>query len=256
MSVREIPEALIIAFSMYSIIPMPRTEWRSGAMKYALCFLPLVGIIEGIIVYGMGSFLLGLGLSELLFAAIMSALPIIYSGGIHMDGFLDTCDALGSYGSKERRLEIMKDSNSGAFAIIGALLFGILSIGFYSEIDERVLLFMAFGYPLSRALSVLALMFFKGAREGGLAATFSGAADKGLVRLAMGFYILLCLSAAFYFSAAGGMVLLIFSAIAYFLHYYNCMHNFGGITGDLAGFFLEVYELILLVLLVVCFRFT
>ena len=53
----------------------------------------------------------------------MVVAPIIITGGIHMDGFLDTQDALGSYQPRERRLEILKDSHAGAFAIISCAVY-------------------------------------------------------------------------------------------------------------------------------------
>ena len=45
-------------------------------------------------------------------------IPVLVTGGIHLDGLLDTADALSSWQTRERRLEILKDSHAGAFAII------------------------------------------------------------------------------------------------------------------------------------------
>ena len=52
----------------------------------------------------------------------------VYKRQIHMDGFLDTMDALNSYGSREKKLEILKDSRTGAFAVIGFGLYLVASL--------------------------------------------------------------------------------------------------------------------------------
>ena len=172
-----------------------------------------------------------------------------------MDGYLDTCDGLNSYQSKEKRLEILKDSNSGAFAIIGGLSFMVLSVGFCSEINLDILKLVCLSYPLSRALSALAVMCFPQAREKGLSSTFSKGADKLIVKLTMIVYIIAVFLILSVISLSGFIIISFVSLLMYLYHYYNCMHNFGGITGDLAGFFLEIYELVAVIALVTAHLF-
>ena len=95
-------------------------------MKYCLLFLPVVGIVEGVFLIAFSMFLNKLNVNPILIAAVLTVLPILYTGGIHMDGFLDTMDALGSNQDKQKKLNILKDSNSGAFAIIGGLVYILL----------------------------------------------------------------------------------------------------------------------------------
>ena len=110
--------AVGMAFALYSRIPVPPLDWESGARRYTLYAFPLVGLAVG------GGLLLwtwlagALGLGQLLWAAGMTAIPLLITGGIHLDGFCDVCDALASHQSRERKLEILKDSHTGAFAII------------------------------------------------------------------------------------------------------------------------------------------
>ena len=110
-------KSILIAFAMYSKIPMPRVEWDKRSLSWALCAFPLVGVVIGAVLYGWLRLADLLGLTALK-AALALALPIALSGGIHLDGFCDTCDALSSHQSRERKLEILKDSHTGAFAII------------------------------------------------------------------------------------------------------------------------------------------
>ena len=112
-------ESLVIAFSMYSRIPMPMVEWTERGMKYALCFFPAVGIAVGAAVAAFWYLSRLSGMGELSRICVETALPLLITGGIHMDGFLDTVDARSSHQSRERKLEILKDPHAGAFAIAG-----------------------------------------------------------------------------------------------------------------------------------------
>ena len=78
-------ESMNIAFSMYSRIPMPRVDWNEKNMKFALCFFPLVGLVIGLL---QGIVLWNLqGCSTILAAAVAVLLPVLLTGGIHVDGF-------------------------------------------------------------------------------------------------------------------------------------------------------------------------
>ena len=181
-------EPMIIAFSMYSKIPMPRIEWNKENMKYTMCFFPLIGVVTGALIYLAGMFLDGnifpkVSSGRLMFAAVMTLIPVFVSGGIHLDGFMDTMDALGSWGDKEKKLEILKDSHNGAFAVIGICCYFIGSLGVWSEIRTEMLPVVAAGYVISRALSGLAVVTFPAARGSGLVKTFQDGAQKKAVRI-------------------------------------------------------------------------
>lgn len=90
-------------------------------MSLAMCFFPWVGAVIGLaswVVYQAGGWLAdrqetlssGIpGSSNLFLTMLLVLIPIFITGGIHLDGFLDTQDALSSYQPMERRLEILKD---------------------------------------------------------------------------------------------------------------------------------------------------
>ena len=112
-------KAIAIAFSTYSKIPMPHFKWDPKALQYSMCAFPLVGAVIGageFAIWYLFGFLLQW--SEVFTAALLTVFPILITGGIHMDGFLDTVDAKSSYKSKEEKLQILKDPHTGAFAII------------------------------------------------------------------------------------------------------------------------------------------
>ena len=90
------------AFLMYTRIPMPQVEWREENRRYSLCFFPLCGAVIGGLLLLWRWLCTRLGAGELLFASVGVALPVLVTGGIHMDGYLDTCDAMSSWREKAR----------------------------------------------------------------------------------------------------------------------------------------------------------
>ena len=122
-----------IAFSMYSKIPMPKSQWTKENMRYIMCFFPLIGAVIGGLTWLWGTWGMELVQSRLLYVILLALIPVFVTGGIHLDGLLDTADALNSYQPRERKLEILKDSNAGAFAGITALAYFLLYLGVYSE---------------------------------------------------------------------------------------------------------------------------
>ena len=157
--------SLAVAFSMYSKIPMPRVEWTKERMEYAMCFFPLIGLVVGAAYWLFGTACGALGLGETVFyAGAGTLIPLAVTGGIHMDGYLDTCDALCSYGSREKRLEILKDPHTGAFAVIrcGMYLLGFAAV--FSLLPPERLGMAAGIFTLSRALSGFAVVSFPKAK--------------------------------------------------------------------------------------------
>ena len=133
-------QAFLIALSMYSKIPVPRAEWNEKNMKYAMCFFPVVGVVTGGCVYLAGFFLLRFTSCGSVFSgAALTLVPILISGGIHLDGFMDTTDALSSYGDREKKLSILKDHHTGAFAILGMGCYLLWSVAVYSEVKIEML---------------------------------------------------------------------------------------------------------------------
>ncbi len=122
------------------------------------------------------------GYDSFFFTSVCVLLPVLITGGIHLDGLLDTSDALSSYKPTEEKLQILKDSHAGAFAIIIGICYFIADIGVYSELTRRALPVLACTFAMSRSFSGLSVVSFKMAKNTGLAATFSDMAVKGRVK--------------------------------------------------------------------------
>ncbi len=234
-----------IAFSMYSKIPMPRADWEKENMRYMMCFFPFVGIVIGALMVGWSLLSQKLLVGDSLRSAIYVLIPVLVSGGIHLDGLLDTADALSSWQPREKKLEILKDSNAGAFAVIVACCYFAACFGFWSELSAHQVLVLSGGYVLSRALSGLSVATFPCARKTGTVATFSDAAQKRTVVVSL--LLLLLLSGLFLcrMDVRLGVAALAGAGLSFLWYYRMSMKQFGGITGDLAGCFLQTCELVM-----------
>lgn len=246
-------QSLIIAFSMYSRLPMPRIGWSEGGMKYALCFFPLIGAVIGAVVSGFWLLAGRIGLEPVTTACIGTALPLLVTGGIHMDGFLDTVDARSSCQDRQRKLEILKDPHTGAFAIIGCGIYLLFYVAVFAALKEEAFPAAAGIYVMTRALSGWSVVSFPKAKRDGLASTFAQGAQVRAVQTVMGLW---AAAAAVFFWYTGGiftMAALSVAAVSVLFWYYRmAMGEFGGMTGDLAGYFLQIAELVMLAVLVVC----
>ncbi len=234
-----------IAFAMYSKIPMPRADWEKENMRYMMCFFPLIGIVIGVLVVLWSEAALRLEAGTLLQSVGYVLIPVAVTGGIHLDGLLDTADALSSYQTRERKLEILKDSHAGAFAVITACCYFMAALGLWSELSGKEVWVLAGGFVLSRALSGYAVAAFPSAKKSGTVAMFADAAQKRCVEVSMCVLILLSVGYMCFMDAKLGVTAVAGAGLSFWYYYRMSKKQFGGITGDLAGFFLQICELVM-----------
>lgn len=237
-------QAFKIAFSMYSAIPMPKTDWNERNMRYAMCFFPLIGVPIGALLMGWLWLCETLKVGTLLTAAVCAVIPVLVTGGIHLDGFCDTVDALSSHQTVEKKLEILKDSHTGAFAVLGAIVYFLLDTALWSEYQFTVstALVLLISFVLSRTLSALALVIFHPAKNSGLLRTFSDLAQKRTVRTVMLLFLVLCFALLLVLDWKSGTLVIVAAALTFWYYHHMSGKQFGGITGDLAGYFVTLCE--------------
>ena len=249
--------SLAIAFSMYTRIPMPHVAWDKDSMRGVLCFFPLCGlaVAAALALWDMAADWLQLG--DLLRAAGFAVLPVAVTGGIHLDGFCDTADALASHQEREEKLRILRDSRIGAFAVIALCLYFLMQFALWCELktDEKTLILLCCMCVLSRGMSALSLVTLPCARKDGLAFLFADAAGKRRARLPIGAVIAAAGLAAVCCSPAQGAAMLGALAICAAVCWRKFVRDFGGMTGDLAGFFLQCAELAMLAAITVTQKF-
>ncbi len=245
--------ALIISFSIYSRIPVPQLEWNDEDMKYVLCFFPWVGAVIGLVTIVWGMLCNYIFAGRILYTAVGTAIPILVTGGFHVDGFMDSMDAFHSYQSRERKLEILKDSHIGAFSVIQLVLYYLIYLGAYSEINsQRALAVIGAGFFLSRALCGIGAVTFQNAKKDGLLYLFSSKAHEKIVRTSLYIQLLLCFLVMIYLSLWTGVAAIAGALLTFGYYRYRCYKELGGITGDTSGYFVTVCEGVIVVITAVC----
>ena len=141
------------AFAMFSRIPVPAVDWSPQNMQLMLCFFPWIGIVIGAACCGIAWAGRRIAMEPVFTGALLTLVPVVITGGIHLDGLLDTADALASWQERERRLEILKDSHTGAFAVIRAGCFFTLQLGAFTQLqgDPKGMLLAGLTFILSRS---------------------------------------------------------------------------------------------------------
>lgn len=243
---------MLIAFSTYSRLPVPQVAWSEENMKWSMAFLPCIGVVIGLLLYGWQRLALWLELEPLLFAAVATAIPLAVSGGIHLDGLCDTADALSSHQSRERKLEILKDAHIGAFGVMVCAVYLLLWMGCMAELRPSPLFSLCGAvFVLSRASSALAVQVLPNARGTGMLQSFTGQGGRLPVMLVLGLWLLgstLWLAWRSLWLAAwmwAGLLL----CLLWFVR--MTRKQFGGLTGDLIGCYLQLCELVLLAAMIV-----
>lgn len=238
---------LFIALAMYSKIPVPLLEWNEKNMKYAICFFPVVGVMIGLAFVGVFRFCTMFSFGNIAKGAMLMFVPVLITGGIHMDGFIDTADAISSYAPRQKRLEILKDPHVGAFGILWTVMYFILYFGLCSEINESNIVIIAHGFVLSRILSGYGAITIPRARKDGLLVTFANGTKQNVAKI---IFIILGVTIAGIMVKTNltlGFTCLCSAVGVYYFYRHFAIKTFGGVTGDLAGFFLQLCEITILI---------
>lgn len=239
----------LFALQFFSVFPIRRNiNPTTPVVRSSLRWLPILGLSIGafnaLMFYGLDS-LSFLHLPSLIFFAII--IPAIWSGGLHLDGLMDTGDAFFSYQDKHKRLEVMKDPRTGAFGVL-VLLF-VLSTRFvfmYEAFlrDFSVIWFLVFVPFLSRCVMVLMLGNAVSARENGLCFFFKKHYNRSVTWWIIG--LTLAVIAAMASISLTHLTISLAMVLASVIGMWGvkvwAKRSFGGITGDVCGALLEGME--------------
>ena len=240
--------SLVTAFQTYSRIPMPPVAWKPENRRYALCFFPLVGVVIGAIFLLWKKIGACLTVSPFLDGAVAALIPLAVTGGIHMDGFCDTVDARASWADREKKLSILQDPHIGSFAVLALCSYLLLQAALLGEIGNGPAVpVIAASFVFSRALSGLAAVLFRNAREDGMLHENTEPARKKTTAAVLVLTAAAACAFMLWCSPVTGGAAIVGAALC-FLHYrITAYREFGGITGDIAGWFLQRCELVMLV---------
>ncbi|MCP4162666.1 MAG: adenosylcobinamide-GDP ribazoletransferase [Deltaproteobacteria bacterium] len=235
---------IIYAFRFLTIIPV---KWKQGEdmgeVARSISFFPIVGIVIGI------SNIAVYYLSNMFFSPLFTSVAVIVwwiviTGGLHLDGLADTSDGVWGGTTKERRLEIMKDSRTGVFGVLKLVSFILLKDVIVHEIillnHKTVYSILLLAPVIGRWISVISIFFFKSAKEDGLGHFFKE--NIGKKELVTAF---LLTSIIIYLIAGLGSFIILFSVsiISVLVSLFFCT-KLGGLTGDIYGTLCESSELL------------
>ncbi|HZG72642.1 MAG TPA: adenosylcobinamide-GDP ribazoletransferase [Chondromyces sp.] len=249
MKVKSYWYGFLLTVQFFSIIPVNKEIPMDALhLKRMLHLFPWFGLLKGT-VYAGGLWLLveHSPLSQLAIAFLIWLLPIILTGGLHLEGWMDASDAYFSYRDRERRLEIMKDPRVGAFGVLSLFILLAARFLFIYELVGMPIYGIYLGIAaipfFSRGLIGMLLNYTSPARNEGLAFYFKQGHDRRLLGL-YGLYACLFLAASFLWGEAGTILTVMLAAVLLFGIYSHkqSIRHFGGITGDLLGASLEGVE--------------
>src|SRR4030043_2370981 len=121
------------ALSFLTILPCGQVTLTDGkTLSRSMAFFPLVGLVIGLLL-ALGYYLFSFLFPKSIVLWLTIGLLALLTRGLHLDGFADTMDGLGSGGPKEKILEVMRDSRIGAFGVISLIL---LIGGKYLALDQ------------------------------------------------------------------------------------------------------------------------
>lgn len=232
--------SLRLAISFLTILPVaPRGVAQMGSAR---AYFPLVGLALGAILAGL-DFAARQALPTPVVGALLVVALLVLTRAIHTEGFLDSCDGLFGGYSPARRLEILRDTHVGAFAVVGGVSLLLLKWSLLSGIPDEVRAGLLTVFPcLSRFGMLSTMAAFPYAREHGIGTAFQAGARRwhvvlGLVAAAVAAGVLLGASGLFMLGVAIAVSLALGLWISRML---------GGMTGDAYGAVNEVAEITVL----------
>lgn len=240
----------ILNLQFFTSIPIRmEVEINPKNIDGAIRTFPLLGLFQGGIYAGiLYSFLNWTSLSPLAISFVVWLAMIILTGGIHLDGWMDTSDAYFSFRDKERRLEIMKDPRTGAFGVISIIVLLSAKFLFIYEVvlkleDASYLLILAipfFGKMLMGTLLLRAPL----AKQEGLGYLFQQSKQKATLWLYPVYLIVVLLSTLLVETESFIPILNLFvvTLIIFLYLKQKVLKWFGGITGDVIGASVEGTE--------------
>ena len=232
----------LIALQFLTILPIKiKLKIKKEDFGKSLAYFPIVGMLIGLVL-SLSLFLFS-SLPSLVIVALILVISTIITGGIHLDGFADSCDGLYGPKTKEKALEIMRDSHIGVMGVTGIILLLLLKFVFLFSIPReilwKILILMA---VFARWSQVLACFSSNYARKEGKAKYFVKYDSKKEFLVGTFFTIALFLL----LMKLEGVILLLLCFLPVFMFINYVKRRIGGMTGDTIGATSEIAEIAIL----------
>lgn len=239
-------KGMLASLCTFTIVPMPVVELDEASFGRSLVWLGVPGAVVGLLWLAGGWLLVGLhqsGVDKLLCTVLAALLPWVLTGFIHLDGFMDCCDAILSRRGREDKLRILKDPACGPFSVVSFLAVAavfVASVGGLLQLPKGITLFAAI--PLaSRSLAALALLRMP-VLPGSSLARASTAMRKSWDSALQLLLLVVAFAAAGFFTGIWGALALGLAVVPFALALKRCVKDLGGVSGDVAGFLIVIFE--------------
>lgn len=243
-SIKRFFKALYMSLGLFCAIPLPLRIWDDACLSLLLPCFPLVGALIGALWWGVAELLIFSGIHIVLTAAVLTVAPFLLTGLLHLDGYMDTNDAVLSRRPLEEKLRILKDPSIGAMAaVMLAVLFVLQFAAVYTVIDGEKALIMLILIPImSRCCASLSFLSLKALPQSTYAQMLKP--DPGTShKICVAIIAVLTAITAYLCAGLSGLVVLAFSVLGYACAVMYAYKEFKGISGDLAGYSLVIGEL-------------
>ena len=237
-------KAFFMSFGMFCVIPLPFKTWDNSCMDLILPCFPLVGLFIGTIWWSIARLLVYSQIHIMLTAAILTVFPFFLSGFLHLDGYMDTNDAILSRRPLEDKLRILKDPHTGAFSVITlVILFTIQFSVVYALIDgKKGLISLIFISLISRCCASVSILSLKAMTQSSYVNMFKQSTNISHRGFVIAITILIFLT-AFFFTGFRGLVVVVCVVVGFTAAMAYSYREFKGISGDLTGYSLVISEL-------------
>ena len=213
-------------------------------------YFTLIGFIIGFILYFFAKLLILNKIPFMFSALLLLLLWNLITGSLHLDGLMDTFDGLGGQ-DKDRKLEAMKDSRSGAYGAIGGIfviLFKLIAL--CTILLNKLFFVIVISTVIARLVTVYSFTFLNKNKDSGISSSLllSGVKKPGDFIVNIVFFIGGCLVISFQGVIHPALtiffVLLCFIAAMVWAHWLD--RHFKGHTGDTFGALIELSEVTVL----------
>ncbi len=227
-----------------------RTDWRDEDFSRSVPYFPLVGLVIGSLLAAVNYGLFYIETPLFLRVTLLLLAEIIITGGLMYDGFMDTADGVFSARSRERMLEIMKDSHVGSNAVLAIIILLLLKIAAYLELNAETLTWVLLTMSVAtRTFMVVFIVNFPYARKEGIGHMFTKYAKPFYTYIAFAVCAGIIAACGLQYLAVVGICFAVTLIIAQYLK-----TQLGGLTGDTYGALTECGNVIYLLTAVFLLR--
>jgi adenosylcobinamide-GDP ribazoletransferase len=234
----------LAALSFLTSIPINRA-FTPNQVGRSLALFPMIGLIVGAILVAL-DFALSRVFPSLVVNALLIGASIAVTGALHLDGWMDFCDAMFGHKTLDARLRILREPQVGAFGVAGALIVVLIKFTALASLTGSARPIALIVVPLiARWAIAYAVFVYPYARDAGKGSAFKEHSRKHDLWIATIIAFVIALALA---QVIGAVMLLLAWLIVLTVARFS-IRRIEGLTGDVYGALNEIIETTLWVFL-------